>query len=155
MLSVFWKLHSGRAQQVTEGSSFARAPFSDPGPCTICERKSGSDSKAVKKRFYSWVIARGDERPQHRTGLHSEDSKDRWSFIAKEGGVGLWIGAHKDEASGIKGILAKLTWHSCCGQTEVIRHHLGSGGGEEFNQISKWSDMEGGRILLPGLSNSG
>lgn len=141
MFSMFWKLYSGRAQQVTEGSSFARAPFSDPGPCTTCERKSESDSNMVKKRFYSWEIAQGDERPQHRTGLNSEDSKDKWSFIAEEEGVGLWMGAHRDEASRIKGILAKLTWHSCCEQTEVIRHHLGSGGDEEFNHISKWSDM--------------
>lgn len=63
----------------------------------------------VKKRFYSWEIAQGDERPQHRTGLNSEDSKDKWSFIAEEEGVGLWMGAHRDEASRIKGILAKLT----------------------------------------------
>ena len=63
----------------------------------------------VKNRFYSWAITQGDERPQHRTGLNSEDSKDKWSFIAKEECVGLWMGAHRDEASQIKGILAKLT----------------------------------------------
>lgn len=78
-------------------------------PIQLVKGKSESDSKVVKNRFYSGAIAREDERPRPRTGLGSEDSKNKWVFIDKEQGGGLRMEHYKEKTSRVKGMLVNPT----------------------------------------------
>lgn len=67
----------------------------------VRENQSQALLKVVETEFYSGTTATREKKPQRRTELHSEYSKDSWGFLAsdqKEGPAdgkskGRWVPA--------------------------------------------------------------
>ena len=64
-------------------------------------------SQSGKNRFYSGRFNR-EKRPQHRTGLRSQDSMGKWGFIAKKQVLG-----HRKLLRGNISVRGILVWLDC------------------------------------------
>lgn len=67
---------------------------------SMYQRKPEPHKSQVREgEFDSAKIAPGEERPQHRTGIHCEYNNGQWGFLAKEQGGGSEDGILPEEVS--------------------------------------------------------
>lgn len=86
-----------------------------------------------ENKFYAeTIIVIGKERSQYRTGLNS---KYKWEFIAKKQGGGQGVENDEGETSGIRRVLAKMTYQALAESRQGDQ--IPRVGDEEFNQITK------------------